>query len=133
MLVCLKRGCTVVVSVAVSVAVCVVWSLFCQLQSIVCSVLLFDCFPFWQAIAAVVSGVLPPWYMSTCRQLTLSGHRVLALACRTLPADVSKDAVSQWSRDEAETDMAFVGFLVLSTPLKVDSVAVIEVRAAAAV
>jgi cation-transporting ATPase 13A1 len=81
-----------------------------------------------QAIAAVVAGDLPDWYMSTCRHLTLSGHRVLALAIRVLGPEVTRDVVSGWSREQAETEMTFVGFLVLSTPLKVDSVTVIKVH-----
>lgn len=79
-----------------------------------------------EAIASVVRGDLPPSFLSTCRHLTLSGHRVLALAHRTLPEGVTREAVSTWSTEQVETDMTFVGFLVLSTPLKVDSVDVIK-------
>ncbi len=80
-----------------------------------------------QAIAAVVSGDLPPSFHATCRHLTLSGHRVLALASRTLAAGVTREEVATWSMEQVEADMTFVGLLVLSTPLKVDSVDVIKV------
>ncbi|EGD77069.1 hypothetical protein PTSG_07409 [Salpingoeca rosetta] len=48
------------------------------------------------------------------------GKRVLALAYKSLPADM-KHKVQRLSREEAEKDLTFVGFIVLGSPLKSDT------------
>jgi magnesium-transporting ATPase (P-type) len=76
-----------------------------------------------QTIGQLLASV-PLNYASTCRRLTLSGYRVLALAYRDVPDGVD---VVNMLREDAERSLMFAGFLVVSTPMKLDSVDVIQV------
>jgi manganese-transporting P-type ATPase len=72
-----------------------------------------------EALAPLLRAV-PPAYNAAYASLSATGARVLALAYRVLPgASVAK--VRSWPREEAEQQLSFVGFLVLSSPLKTDS------------
>ena len=73
-----------------------------------------------EALAPLLSAV-PPAYASAYASLSATGARVLALAYRVLPAAASASKVRAWSREDAEQGLTFVGFLVLSSPLKTDS------------
>ncbi len=68
---------------------------------------------------------VPQHYSRVCRKLTLSGYRVLALACKEVPDTIDLSIIP---RDEVESQLTFVGFLVVSTPIKHDSATVVQVR-----
>lgn len=65
---------------------------------------------------------VPPWYRDTFTRLAHRGARILSLAYKrhrgpTLTAEKAK----QYSREQAESDLIFAGFLVFHCPLKSDS------------
>ena len=72
---------------------------------------------------------LPPDFSSQLASLANSGHRVVALAGKDLQANFLK--VQKLTREEAEKDLTFLGFLVMQNTLKPESVGVIrQLRAA---
>jgi manganese-transporting P-type ATPase len=73
-----------------------------------------------EAIAPLLRAA-PPSYAAAYASLSATGARVLALAYRSLPPGSSAIKVRSWTRNEAEQQLTFVGFLVLSSPLKTDS------------
>ena len=68
---------------------------------------------------------VPAGYTAAYRKLMLSGNRVLALATRDA-SSVPDAEFEAWTRADAESDLVFVGFLVLSTPVKHDSASIIK-------
>ena len=72
---------------------------------------------------------LPPNFSEQLATLANSGHRVVALAGKTLQANFLK--VQKITREEAEKELTFLGFLVMQNTLKPESAGVIrELRAA---
>ena len=55
---------------------------------------------------------VPEGYDSTYKHFAAQGARVIALARRQLPADLSGPELRGLSREEVETDMDFEGFAV---------------------
>lgn len=55
---------------------------------------------------------VPSTYRSTYRLLMFAGARVLALAWRPVPSDVTSTQARAWARQEVECDLQFAGFLV---------------------
>jgi cation-transporting ATPase 13A1 len=80
-----------------------------------------------ETIAAHLS-VVPNEYEKTYRQLATSGARVIALAYKEMDSALLK-AISATTfpvtREEAECDLIFAGFLVFHCPLKPDTAAAI--------
>ena len=72
---------------------------------------------------------LPPNFSLQLATLANSGHRVVALAGKNLQANFLK--VQKITREEAEKELTFLGFLVMQNTLKPESAGVIrELRAA---
>ncbi len=71
---------------------------------------------------------LPVGYSATHRHYAQNGCRVLALGWRIVETktDEENQAVSKISRDDAESDLEFGGFLILQSPLKRDSLEVVR-------
>eukprot|EP00768_Dysnectes_brevis_P009643 gnl/Dysnectes_brevis/98_a118_4331.p1 GENE.gnl/Dysnectes_brevis/98_a118_4331~~gnl/Dysnectes_brevis/98_a118_4331.p1 ORF type:complete len:1360 (+),score=358.64 gnl/Dysnectes_brevis/98_a118_4331:61-4080(+) len=70
-------------------------------------------------------AALPEWYHQELHRLTLGGYRVLALAHKRIskPGAASRltpasQQVRRMLRDDAESDLTFLGFLVCDSPLK---------------
>ena len=79
-----------------------------------------------EVIGPLLSSV-PSWYWDVYSSWARKGARILALATRTLDESThSQGSLSSMTRSQAEADLEFVGFLVLSSPLKVDSKASME-------
>lgn len=60
-------------------------------------------------------------YQRIYRHFSAEGARVLALAYKRLPTDLTPSGVRHISRDEAEADLVFAGFAIFRSPLKPDS------------
>ncbi|QRW07471.1 endoplasmic reticulum Ca-transporting P-type ATPase [Ceratobasidium sp. AG-Ba] len=73
-------------------------------------------------------GTVPQGYDDTFKWFTRRGSRVLALAMKEV-APISVDRVAHLKRDEVETGLKFVGFLVFHCPLKPDAVATLKMLA----
>ncbi len=72
----------------------------------------------------VLEGLLhtvPKGYTANHSYYSERGYRVLALAYKDLPVGTSAESLKGESREEVERDLHFAGFLVLSSPLKADS------------
>lgn len=68
--------------------------------------------------------VVPEGYRDHYINFVKNGARVLALSYKDLK--MQKQGVEQLTREEAESDLVFCGFIVSECPLKEDSKAVIE-------
>lgn len=68
---------------------------------------------------------IPPDYDETYLEMSRRGARVLALGWRDL-GRMTPQQVRELTREELETDLKFVGFVVISCPLKNDSKSVIK-------
>ena len=74
-------------------------------------------------------ATLPPQYARCHQHWARQGCRVLAMGYKVLPLRDSADdrrKVRDLKRDDVESGLTFAGFLVLSCPLKWDSVAVVR-------
>jgi len=74
-------------------------------------------------------ATLPPHYARCHQHWARQGCRVLAMGYKVLPLrDTADDRrrVRELKRDDVESGLTFAGFLVLSCPLKWDSVAVVR-------
>ena len=60
---------------------------------------------------------IPENYDELHRKHGILGHRVLALGMKKIPS-ISPDKAKNYSREEAEQDLEFAGFLIFSCPLK---------------
>ncbi|XP_063975662.1 endoplasmic reticulum transmembrane helix translocase [Diachasmimorpha longicaudata] len=69
---------------------------------------------------------IPDNYEATYLGLSRRGARVLALGYKKLPSTLSSHDLRGLSRDELENDLVFVGFVIISCPLKPDSSDVIK-------
>jgi cation-transporting ATPase 13A1 len=63
----------------------------------------------------------PSWYDETFNQLALSGARVIALGLKSFSSPLSIAQVRGMKREQAESNLEFVGFLIFRCPLKPDS------------
>lgn len=68
---------------------------------------------------------MPADYDSTYLEMSRRGARVLALGWRDL-GRMTPQQVRELSREELESQLKFVGFVVISCPLKLDSKSVIR-------
>ncbi|KAH8827253.1 hypothetical protein DL96DRAFT_1606032 [Flagelloscypha sp. PMI_526] len=71
-------------------------------------------------------AVVPEWYDETYKSHTRQGSRVLALASKELSGAGGLAAINKMAREEVESSLHFVGFLVFSCPLKPDAVEVLK-------
>lgn len=69
----------------------------------------------------LAGGTLPPMYNETARKLARGGMRVLALAQKVLDPQLTASQVMKISREEAESNLTFVGFVCFECPLRPDS------------
>ncbi|XP_011304938.1 manganese-transporting ATPase 13A1 [Fopius arisanus] len=69
---------------------------------------------------------IPDNYEANYLRLSRRGARVLALGYKRLPSSLSSQDLRALSREELERDLLFVGFVIISCPLKLDSSAVIK-------
>lgn len=68
---------------------------------------------------------VPSFYDSLQKELSCNGGRVMALGHKDLGTDLSPKDIRDISREAAECDLYFDGFIVLNCPLKKDSAATI--------
>nr|NVI71702.1 putative cation-transporting ATPase 13A1 [Cucujiformia] len=68
---------------------------------------------------------IPEKYDEVYRELSRRGARVLALGIKEL-GNLSSQELRDITRDEAEKDLGFAGFVIISCPLKTDSKTVIR-------
>ncbi|XP_011498856.1 PREDICTED: manganese-transporting ATPase 13A1 [Ceratosolen solmsi marchali] len=78
-----------------------------------------------ETLKSMFSSV-PPNYDSTYLTLSRRGARVLALGYRKLPNSTTLNDLRNYSRHDLETNLSFVGFVIISCPLKSDSKSVIK-------
>lgn len=72
----------------------------------------------------VVQGLLatvPPHYQKCYKHYASEGARVLALAYKQLPGEMTPSELRHLPRDHAESGLLFAGFAVFRSPLKDDS------------
>lgn len=74
----------------------------------------------------LAGGVLPDKYKETAHRLARGGMRVLALAYKNLDANMIASELSRISREEAESELTFAGFVCFECPLRADSRRVIR-------
>ena len=67
----------------------------------------------------------PANYSELYRQHTMQGSRVLAMAYKNVPK-MNQQQSNAYTREEAECDLIFCGFIVAECPLKPDTKAVIK-------
>lgn len=60
-------------------------------------------------------------YAETARRLERAGMRVLALAYKDLDAGAKTSEIMKMSRDEAESNLSFAGFVCFDCPVRTDS------------
>jgi manganese-transporting P-type ATPase len=70
----------------------------------------------------------PPKYEETFKYFTRNGARVLALGYKYLSTDseIGQKRINDLTREEAESDLHFAGFLVLQCPLKEDAISAVR-------
>ncbi|XP_039268965.2 endoplasmic reticulum transmembrane helix translocase-like [Styela clava] len=74
---------------------------------------------------------VPDNYDEIHQKLSHQGARVLALGIRQMGSNFSSQQIREIKREEVEQDLEFAGFVIISSPLKHDSKAVIrELKAA---
>ncbi|XP_012275293.1 manganese-transporting ATPase 13A1 [Orussus abietinus] len=71
-------------------------------------------------------ATVPENYDAIYLSLSRRGARVLALGHRKLPASLSSQDLRDLTREDLEKDLSFVGFVIISCPLKPDSKSVIK-------
>eukprot|EP00878_Enallax_costatus_P016666 GHUV01017486.1.p1 GENE.GHUV01017486.1~~GHUV01017486.1.p1 ORF type:complete len:1230 (+),score=386.32 GHUV01017486.1:189-3878(+) len=64
---------------------------------------------------------VPDDYDATYKHFAAQGARVIALARRVMPAELTAPELRSLSREEVERDMSFEGFAIFQCPLKVES------------
>lgn len=69
--------------------------------------------------------VIPPGYEETYLEYSRRGARVLALGIREL-GKMDHQAVREMKREDVESELTFVGFVIISCPLKPDSKAIVK-------
>jgi manganese-transporting P-type ATPase len=69
--------------------------------------------------------IIPPGYEETYLEYSRRGARVLALGIKDL-GKLEHQAVREMKREDVESDLKFVGFVIISCPLKPDSKAVVK-------
>lgn len=80
-----------------------------------------------EAIGKLLKDDIPPeGYLETARSLARGGMRVLALAYKDLDPEMTASQASKLSREEAESDLVFAGFVCFECPLRGDSRKVIR-------
>lgn len=70
---------------------------------------------------------LPDNYDETFKSFTRKGSRVLALGTKVM--NIQPDQINHVHRDQVESDLTFVGFLVFHCPLKPDAIATLKMLA----
>lgn len=68
---------------------------------------------------------IPEDFHTRLQELTASGYRVIALAAKQLDPKVNWVAIQKMKRGEVESDLQFLGFLVMQNTLKPESAGVI--------
>ena len=71
---------------------------------------------------------VPAFYEETYKHYTRRGSRVLALGFREMDS-MAGEKLNKLHRDQVETDLTFVGFLVFHCPLKADAVETLKMLA----
>ncbi len=71
---------------------------------------------------------MPSKFDSVFKRYSSKGYRVLALTYKDIP---NKTDVNNYTREEAEKDLVFVGFVVYESPLKGDTKKQIDILKAA--
>lgn len=79
-----------------------------------------------EAIGKLLAGTVPAEYNLSARRLARAGMRVLALAYKDLESGLTASQASKLSREEAECDLTFAGFVCFECPLRSDSRKVIR-------
>lgn len=80
-----------------------------------------------EAVGALLKdGELPLKYRETARRLARGGMRVLALAHKYLDGNMTSSQLKKITRDSAESELTFVGFVCFECPLRSDSRKVIR-------
>lgn len=74
----------------------------------------------------LANGELPAKYKASAHRLAREGYRVLALAYKDLDSVVTASQATKISREEAESDLTFAGFICFECPLRADSRKVIR-------
>lgn len=75
-----------------------------------------------EAVGALLrGGALPKMYKETARRLARGGMRVLALAQKFLDSNLTSSQLMKISREDAESELTFVGFVCFECPLRSDS------------
>ncbi|ODV89411.1 hypothetical protein CANCADRAFT_148529 [Tortispora caseinolytica NRRL Y-17796] len=69
---------------------------------------------------------VPPFYEDVYKSYTRSGSRVLALAYKYLPSNLTTHDINHIPREEVESKLTFAGFLIFSCPLKPDAIETIR-------
>jgi len=68
---------------------------------------------------------LPSDYDETYLKFVKNGARVLAMAYKSIPK-MSMDEMQKYTREEAESELVFCGFVVAECPLKADTKNIIK-------
>ena len=69
---------------------------------------------------------MPEDFHDQLKNYTLQGFRVIALAHRNLPAELTWDKTKKAQRETVERDLAFLGFLIMKNTLKPETTPVIK-------
>eukprot|EP00747_Dinoflagellata_sp_TGD_P067846 gnl/TRDRNA2_/TRDRNA2_155465_c4_seq2.p1 gnl/TRDRNA2_/TRDRNA2_155465_c4~~gnl/TRDRNA2_/TRDRNA2_155465_c4_seq2.p1 ORF type:complete len:645 (-),score=166.92 gnl/TRDRNA2_/TRDRNA2_155465_c4_seq2:3-1805(-) len=69
----------------------------------------------------LVESSIPSWYDIAYLEMAERGRRVLAMALRQLPAPVEEADLPKLSREDAEKNLTFVGFIAFECQLRSDS------------
>ncbi|QQP40430.1 Cation-transporting ATPase, partial [Caligus rogercresseyi] len=81
---------------------------------------------FFRIFIISLCSEVPPGFSDRLKALTLKGYRVIALATKEL-SDIKWHKIQKLKRESVESELKFLGFLVMRNNLKEESKPVIEV------
>lgn len=82
-------------------------------------------------VSLCVPGSVPPDFAAVLRRYTMQGYRVIALAYRTLPEHMTWHRALKVPRDQVESDLTFLGLMIMQNMVKPQTAPTIQRLAAA--
>lgn len=75
---------------------------------------------------STLCALVPEDFHVVLKNYTRKGYRVIAAALRSLPSSINYTKMQRLSREEVESDLVFLGLIVLENKLKPETTPVIS-------